>query len=159
MERPRPGFGRALLAGVVAWVVFTLLLEMAPAMGLPKMNVPVMLGDMFGMNSLVVGWMMHFVIGVGLIILYAYVFADLLSGPAWLRGLQFAVLPWLVMMVMLAPMLGVLDPMMSKMPPGFFLIHMGVMAPIGSLMAHLVYGAVGGAVDGYAGAARRAAMA
>ena len=140
-------------------MVFTLLLEMAPAMGLPKMNVPAMLGDMFGMNSLLVGWMMHFVIGVGLIILYAYVFADRFSGPAWLRGLQFAVLPWLVMMVMLAPMLGILDPMMSKMPPGFFLIHIGVMAPIGSLVVHLIYGAVGGAVYGYAGATRRAATA
>jgi hypothetical protein len=153
----KPGFGRALVAGVVAWVVFTLLLEMAPAMGLPKMNVPAMLGGMFGINSIVAGWMVHFVIGVGLIVLYAYVFADRLAGPAWLRGMQFAVLPWLLMMAIVAPMLGILDPMLSNMPPGFFMIHLGVMAPMGSLVAHLVYGAVGGAVYGFAAAVRRAA--
>lgn len=140
-------------------MVFTLLLEMAPAMGLPAMNVPAMLGGMFGMNSLAVGWMMHFVIGVGLIVLYAYVFAERLSGPAWLRGLQFAVLPWLIMMVMVAPMLGILDPMLAKMPPGFFMIHLGAMASIGSLVVHLIYGAVGGAVYGYVGAPRRVATA
>lgn len=155
----RPGFGRALLAGLVATVVFTLLLELAPAMGLPPMNVPALLGGMFGLNSLALGWMMHLVISVGLVVVYAYGFARRLAGPAWLRGLQFGVLPWLVMMVMIAPLLGVLDPMLAKTPPGFFMLHMGAMAPLASLMAHLIYGAVGGAVYGYTGVARRMATA
>jgi hypothetical protein len=30
-------------------------------MGVPKMDLPQMLGGMFGMNSLAFGWMIHFV--------------------------------------------------------------------------------------------------
>jgi hypothetical protein len=144
----RKDLGRALLAGFVGWVVFTLVLLMAPLMGVPPMNVPQMLGGMFGMNSLFMGWVMHLMIGLALGAIYVYWFADWLPGAPWARGLLFGVAPWLVMMAMVAPMLPALDPMLAKMPPGFFFANMGLMAIMGSLVAHLAYGVVTGAVYG-----------
>ena len=66
----------------------------------------------------------------------------------WLRGLLFGLVPWIVMMVMVAPMLPMLNPSMAKMPPGFFFANLGVGAIMGSLVAHLIFGAVLGAVYG-----------
>ncbi len=144
----RRDLGRALLAGLIGWMAFTLVLFMAPLMGLPPMNVPQMLGGLFGMNSLLVGWILHLMIGLALGAIYVYGFADWLPGAPWARGLLFGVVPWLVMMVILAPMLPALAPAMAKMPPGFFFANMGPLAVMGSLIAHLLYGLVTGAVYG-----------
>lgn len=144
----RKDFGRALLAGLIGWAVFTTVLFMAPLMGVPPMNVPQMLGGMFGMNSLAVGWILHLMIGLALGVIYVYGFAERLAGAPWLRGMLFGIAPWLIMMAVVAPMLPVLDPMLAKMPPGFFFANMGAMAVMGSLIAHLLYGLVTGAVYG-----------
>ena len=131
---------------------------MAPLMGVPKMDVPALLGGMFGMNSLAFGWIMHFVVGVVLALIYMYWFVDHLVGAPWVRGLTFSVLPWLATMVVIAPMLPLVNPMLVKMPPGFFLANMCVMGPMGSLIGHLIWGAVLGAAYGD-GEAREPAVA
>ncbi len=131
---------------------------MAPLMGAPKMDLPAVLGGMFGINSLAFGWIMHFVIGIVLALIYAYWLVDRLAGAPWLRGLTFSILPWLVMMVVIAPLLPALNPMMAKMPPGFFLANIGIMAAIGSLIGHLIWGAVLGAVYGGGEARKRVAV-
>jgi uncharacterized protein DUF6789 len=146
MEQHR--FGQAIKAGLIAWIVFTLVLYMAPLMGVPKMDVPAMLGGMFGLNSVALGWVMHLMIGLVLAFVYAYWFVDLVGGAPWVRGLTFGVLPWLAMMIVIAPMLPVLNPMLAKMPPGVFLANMGILAPMGSLLGHLIWGTVLGAVYG-----------
>jgi hypothetical protein len=116
MEQHR--FWQAIKAGIAAWIVFTLVLYIAPLMGVPKMDVPAMLGGMFELNNLGFGWMMHLAIGLMLALIYAYWFVDLVGGVPWVRGLTFGVLPWLAMMVVIAPMLPLLNPMMTRMPPG-----------------------------------------
>ena len=151
---PEQKFWRTVTAGIVAWIVFTIILYMAPVMGIPKMDVPQLLGGMFGMNSPAFGWIMHFMVGMILAFVYTYWFAGHLAGAPWLRGLEFGVLPWLVMMIIVAPMLPLVNPTTAKMPPGFFLANMGVMATMGSLIAHLIWGAVLGAAYGGAGATR-----
>lgn len=147
MQKPR--FGRALSAGFIAWIAFNLVMAMAPLMGV-DMNVPAMLGGMFGMNSLAMGWVLHLMIGLILGLIYAYGLASHLPGAPWVRGLLYGILPWLAMMVVVAPMLPLVSPSMSKMPPGFFLANMGMIAPVGGLIAHLVFGAVLGAMYGAA---------
>jgi peptidoglycan/LPS O-acetylase OafA/YrhL len=102
MEQRR--FWQAIKAGIIAWIVFPLMLYMAPLMRVPKMDVPAILGGMFGVNSLAVGWMMHLVIGLVLALIYAYWFVDRVGGVPWMRGLTFSVLPWLAMMIVVAPM-------------------------------------------------------
>ncbi len=141
-------FGQAMKAGLIAWIVFTLVLYMAPLMGVPKMDVPAMLGGMFGVNNVALGWVMHLAIGLVLALVYAYWFVDMVGGAPWVRGLTFGMLPWLAMMVVIAPMLPLLNPMLAKMPPGVFFANLGIMAPMGSLLGHLIWGAVLGAAYG-----------
>ncbi len=141
-------FGKALLAGFVGWVVMTIVLLMAPLMGVPKMSIPAMLGGMFGLNSIALGWVMHLMIGLVFGIVYAYWLEPHLTGPGWFKGLKFSLIPWIVLMVIVAPMMPMVDPMIRAMPPGFFFANMGLMATMGTLVAHLAYGVVLGAMYG-----------
>lgn len=143
-----PNVGRAILSGVVAWIVFVILLYLAPLLGVPTMDLPAMLGGMFGVNSVTMGWALFFVVGIVFALLYAYWGVYHLPGRGWQRGLVFGLLPWLVMMVIVAPLLPLLNPMVAMKPPGFFFANMGIIATIGSLIAHLIWGMVLGAVYG-----------
>ena len=126
---------RAVLGGLVATALMTVLMLMAPWMGLPPMNIGAMLGSMMG-GSYFLGWMAHFVIGAILAILYAALFATRLPGPGFVRGALYGAAPWIVAQLVVMPMMGA----------GVFGGSFG--AGFGSLMGHLVYGAVLGGVYG-----------
>jgi uncharacterized membrane protein YagU involved in acid resistance len=126
---------RAVVGGLVATAVMTVLMLMAPAMGLPPMNIGAMLGTVMG-GSLFLGWMAHFVIGTVLAIIYAATFATRLPGPGFLRGALFGLVPWIAAQLVVMPMMGA----------GVFGGSFG--AGFGSLMGHLVYGAVLGGIYG-----------
>ena len=126
---------RAVVGGLVATVVMTGLMLAAPMMGMPPMNIGAMLGSVMG-GSLVLGWMAHFIIGTGLALGYAAVFASRLPGPGFLRGAIYGVLPWLMAQLVVMPMMGA----------GFF--SGSFLAAAGSLMGHLVYGGILGATYG-----------
>ena len=126
---------RAVIGGIAGTVAMTVLMLTAPAMGLPPMNVGAMLGSAMG-GSLILGWMAHFVVGTGLALGYGLLFAGRLPGPGPVRGATYAILPWLVAQVVVMPMMGV----------GLF--SGSVLAAGGSLMGHLLYGAVLGAIYG-----------
>ena len=82
------------------------------------------------------GWVGHFFIGTvvwGL--LYAWLRKSL-PGAAILKGLIFGALAWLVMMIVFMPLAG----------HGFFGLAIGWMAPVATLILHLVFGAVLGSV-------------
>src|SRR5579862_2152400 len=144
-----PKFGRALFAGIAAWVAFALILYAAPLVGLPEIDVPGMLGGLYGWNSAALGWVLLFVTGIAFALLYAYRFVNRLPGAGWQRGLVFGILPWLVMMVIVAPLLPLLSPTMAPTAtPGFFFTEMGLGAIMGLLIAHLGWGTVLGAVYG-----------
>ncbi len=126
---------RAAIAGVIGTLAMTALLVAAPMMGLPPMNVGAMLGSVMG-GSLVIGWMAHFVIGVGLALVYAVLFVNRLPGRGFVRGATYGVVPWLMAQLVVMPMMGA----------GFF--SGSFVSAAGSLMGHLVYGAVLGAIYG-----------
>lgn len=126
---------RAALAGLVGTTAMTGLMLAAPMMGLPPMNIGEMLGSMMG-GVTALGWAAHFMIGTGFAVGYAGVLARRLPGPPVARGMLFALAPWLMAQVVVMPMMGA----------GFF--SGSVLAAMGSLMGHLVYGAVIGATYG-----------
>lgn len=64
---------KILVGGLVATGAMTLLMLVAPMMGMPPMNMGAMLGGMLG-TSATVGWMMHFMIGIVFTAVYAYFF-------------------------------------------------------------------------------------
>lgn len=126
---------RAAVAGVIGTLAMTALLIGAPMMGLPRMDVGAMLGSVMG-GSIVIGWMAHFVIGIVLTLAYAVLFVTRLPGRGFVRGATYAVLPWLLAQLVVMPTMGA----------GFF--SGSLVAAAGSLMGHLVYGGVLGAVYG-----------
>lgn len=129
-----------LLAGFVATVVLSALMIIKAMMGLmPDLNVVAMLGTMSGMG-MIGGWVIHFLIGTVLWGVLFAVLVDRIPGDAvWLKGVWFGVAAWVLMMVLVMPMAGA----------GLFGMNMGIMAPIMTLVLHLIYGAVLGATYGY----------
>lgn len=131
----RLNWKRAVVGGLAGTAVMTALMLVAPAMGLPPMNIGAMLGSVMG-GSLLLGWMAHFAIGTALAVAYAAAFADRLPGPGFLRGALYGLLPWIAAEIVVMPMMGV----------GLFGGSFG--AGFGSLVGHLMYGAVMGGVYG-----------
>ncbi|HEY5545142.1 MAG TPA: DUF6789 family protein [Gemmatimonadaceae bacterium] len=131
----RINFGKAVLAGIIGTLVMTAVgLWVAPMMGIPRMNPADMLAGQMGGN-IVLGWVGHLMIGTILALIYAGV-SSRLAGPFVLRGAIFGLAPYLMAQLLVMPMMGM--PVFSGSLP----------MAVGSLIGHLVYGAVVGAVYG-----------
>ena len=128
---------RLVLAGIVGTLLMTLLMLMAPMMGMPPMNIGQMLGSVMG-GSVILGWVAHFMIGIVLAGIYAALFVERLPGPAAVRGMLYSVLPWLLTQLVVMPMMG----------NGLF--SGSALMAVASLIGHLMYGAALGAVYGTA---------
>jgi uncharacterized membrane protein YagU involved in acid resistance len=153
--RAFPSVWHAVLGGFLGTIGLTVLLYAGPMMGLPRMNLPTMLGTMFVADMGAAFWLgtiIHFIIGsVILALAYALFFRQVLPGQPWAKGAIYGLIPWLVLMVVVMPMLGAIHPLIASgmmMAPGFFASNLGPMAVVGALIAHLVYGVILGAVDG-----------
>jgi hypothetical protein len=126
-----------LLAGFVATVVLSALMVVKGMMGvMPELDVAAMIGMMMGV-SVAVGWVVHFMIGTivwggGFALLYELI----PGGSAVVKGIVFGVAAWLGMMIIVMPMAGA----------GLFGMNLGIMAPVMTLVLHVVFGAVLGAV-------------
>ena len=132
MER---NWARAVIGGVIGTLVMTAVgLWIAPMMGLPRMNPAEMLAGQMGGN-IALGWAAHLMIGVILALVYVLV-APFLVGPPAVRGAIYGIAPWLVLQIAVMPMMG--SPVFSG----------SVALAMGSLLGHLIYGAVLGAVYG-----------
>ncbi|WP_028731141.1 DUF6789 family protein [Pandoraea sp. E26] len=130
---------RSMAAGFIATVVLSLLMLMKAAMGvMPELNPVDMLSSMAHMkmgmpDSPMVGWLAHFMIGTVLWgILFRLLYDRLPGGNALLKGMSFSALAWLMMMLLPMPMAGA----------GLFGLKLGMMAPVMTLMMHLIWGAV-----------------
>ncbi|MEX2470883.1 MAG: DUF6789 family protein [Gemmatimonadota bacterium] len=127
--------GRAITAGILGTAVMTVMgIWVAPLMGIPPMNPAVMLAGAMG-GMLALGWIAHFAIGTILALIYAVV-APSLPGPPALRGALYGIAPFLVAQAVMMPMMGM--PFFSG----------SVAMVMGSLIGHLIYGAVVGGVYG-----------
>lgn len=132
--------GRGIFAGFVGTVVLSMMMVAKSAMGLmPQLDPIQMISGMMN-SSPMVGWVIHFLIGT---VLWGALFASLdphLPGGAhWLKGIVFGLGAWLLMMVLMMPMAG----------KGLFGMQIGIMAPIMTMMLHVIYGAILGATYGW----------
>ncbi len=148
MDRPSPG--RAVVAGFVATLVMTMLMYGAPMMGMPKMDIAAMLGSMLGQGMPAAGtgawWLgmiIHFINGTIIFpLIYAYALYSVLPDAPWLKGATWGVILWAIAQAVVMPMMGM----------GFFSsgAPQPMMAVVGSLIGHLVYGGILSAVTGRA---------
>lgn len=136
---------KALLAGVAGTVAMTVLTFIAPMMGGPEMNIPQMLADFMSV-PVIVGWIAHFMIGTVLALIYVYILIERLPGVPWIKGALYGLFPWFLAQIMVNPMMGA----------GIFAVNTPapMMMVVGSLMGHLVYGGVVGAVYGSRGSSK-----
>lgn len=135
--RNDPTFERAVLGGLAGTMMMTAMMYLvAPMMGL-RMDIAAMLGSMLG-GSWAAGMMMHVVNGAVLFpAIYAFALSSRLPGSAVVRGSIWGAALWLVAQTVAMPMMGA----------GVFCSAIGgPMAAMASLVGHLIYGGVLGAV-------------
>ena len=139
---------RAIGAGFVATLVMTLMMYMAPMMGMPKMDIAAMLGSMFAgdmpqpwTGAWWTGMINHFITGTIIFpLIYAYLLYPFLAGGNWLRGTEWGLILFVLAQAIVMPMMGM----------GFFSANspQPMMSVVGSLIGHVIYGAILGAIAG-----------
>ena len=132
---------KVLLAGLAATLVLSALMVMKTMVGvMPELDLPKMIAGMMGSSGTpMLDWAVHSVIGiVGYGLAIAFLNARLPSPIPIFHGVIIAMVGWLVMMAIMMPMVGA----------GLFGMNMGLMAPMMTLVLHLVFGAVLGWVYG-----------
>lgn len=135
----------AVIAGLVSTVVFTMILTMAPKMGMPKMDIVGLLGSMFGKPNQALGWMMHLMMGVVFALIYAFLWASGIGAATWTSGLVLGAVHWLIVGVIMAmiPMMHVGIKSGAVQAPGMWMTNNGgAMAFMGGLVGHMMFGAV-----------------
>ncbi len=135
----KPKILRAIAAGFIGTVMFTLMMRfVAPMMGV-RMDIVAKLGEMTH-TGMAGGLVMHFMNGAVIFpLIYVYVLYQFLPGAPWQKGLLWGVILWLGVELVMVPMMG----------GGMFSSQMGgIKAVMAALLGHLVYGAIFGAITG-----------
>lgn len=136
----------AVIAGLTASLVFSMVLAMAPKMGMPKMDIVSLLGSMFSARSIqALGWMMHLMMGVIFALLYAFLWSSGISAATWVGGLILSAGQWLLVgMVMgMIPLMHVGIKRGTVQAPGVWMTNNGgLMAFMGGLLGHMIFGIV-----------------
>lgn len=131
--------GRSVLAGLAGTTVMTGLMLAGPKMGMPEMDLGAMLGNFLRIGA-GAGWVTHFVIGTVLAVIYAAFFASRLPGATPVRGALYGLIVFFVAQLVAMPVMG-----------GAVFSGGNLAMIVGSLLGHLIYGAVVGAIYGVPG--------
>ena len=135
--------GRAAAAGLIGTAAMTALLLVEPSVGLPKIAIGQILSTSLGFLSAhltigpTVGWILHFLVGVVLALIYAAVFERRLPGKALTRGVLYGVMVFVVAQLVFMPMVG-----------GGVFSRGDAQLLAGSLLGHVVYGGLTGWIYG-----------
>ena len=125
----------SIIAGLIATAVMTLVMFIAPMMGMPKMNPPAMLSMVMGF-PLVLGWMAHFMIGVIFALSYTFIFSKLLQKieSNVFKGVVFGLIAfaWAQISMKMMGLVFMMPPM-----PGSVVLNL-----MGSMLGHIVFGIV-----------------
>ncbi|MGJ8591729.1 MAG: DUF6789 family protein [Aquaticitalea sp.] len=134
-------FLRSIVAGIVATIAMTAMMMIAAQLGMPKMEPPKMLATTMGV-SVVIGWVMHFMIGVIFALLYAFIINGWLTKIAsnLLKGVVFGIIAFVIAQISMG-LMGLMFPSMPE-PSGNM-----VLIIVGSLMGHILFGIVVAAID------------
>lgn len=142
----------AIVAGLAGTIIISMVMMMAPKMGMPKMAIWEILGAMFSPEgNVTLGWVMHLMMGVIFGIIYAALWGVGIGSVSAVSGLIFGIVHWLVVGLMMGGM-----PMMhagikagTVSVPGVFMFkNGGMMSFMGGLMGHIIFGVVVAVVYG-----------
>ena len=135
----------AIISGIVGTIVLSLVMVVAPLMGMPKMDIVGLLSTMFGKPNRILGWMIHLMMGVVFALIYAFLWSLGFGNPNWLIGLIFGGVHWLIVGLIMAmiPLMHAGIKSGEVDPPGLWMTNQGgMMAFLGGLMGHMIFGLV-----------------
>ncbi|GKW50853.1 DUF6789 family protein [Halomonas sp. NCCP-2165] len=134
---------RGMWAGFVATLVISMIMILRLSAGIIPWYDPIEImnlaaQDLLGTpDSRLVGWGIHFAVGTLVWGMLFGLLAPYLPGRSGARrGLLFGLVAWLVVMVTVFPMAG----------SGLFGMGFGLVAPLSTLLAHVVFGLVIGSM-------------
>lgn len=136
----RPSAPQAIFGGFIGTLAITAMMYwVAPLLMGAPMDIAKMLGDFLGIGR-VGGLVVHFINGsIVFPLIYAFMLYGVLPGGPVLKGITWGVILWALAQTIVMPIMG----------GGFFSANAGgMMAAMGSLVGHLVYGAALGAIAG-----------
>jgi len=127
---------QAVIGGIVATLVMTMVMFVAPYMGLPKMNAAAMLSMMMSVPVLI-GWGIHFMIGIVFALAYVFLFVAILKkvNNIIIKGIIFGLAVFVFAQIMMAVMGAIFGGMSS--PEGSILLVL-----LGGIIGHIVYGII-----------------
>lgn len=123
---------KSILAGIIGTVIMTIVMMVAPMMGMPKMSPPELLSGMLGL-PVIVGWMMHFMVGIMFAAGYVLFFKPITAiANIVVKGAVFGAVVFVFAQLMMVVM-GLMMPMPAM--EGSMILTM-----MGSLIGHVIYG-------------------
>jgi hypothetical protein len=127
---------QSIIGGILGTAVMTMIMFIAPMMGMPKMNPAEMLSMMMGL-PLSIGWIMHFMIGIIFASIYGFFFIKVVKKISnnILKGVIFGFAAFIFAQIALAvmgAMLGGMSPLEGSM----------MLMMIGSILGHVIFGIV-----------------
>ncbi|QXP54617.1 hypothetical protein H0I25_11020 [Cellulophaga sp. HaHa_2_95] len=133
-------FTKYVAAGILGTVIMTLIMIMAPNIGMPEMAPWKLLGGAMGV-SITIGWILHFIMGITFALLYGYIFAPNVSiTNIWLKGIAFGIVALVLAQIGMKGM-----GMLLEMPPMDGSMPMRLVA---MTIGHIVFGMVTARVIG-----------
>lgn len=127
---------QSVFIGIVATIAMTLFMMLGSAVGMPKMNPPAILAGMMGIPVLL-GWAIHFLIGIVFAAGYIFFFNDWLKKIAGkiARGAVYGIVVFIIAQIGF-PLMTVFsgDPA-TVQPEGSMLLMI-----IGSVFGHVLFG-------------------
>lgn len=135
----------AIISGLAGTLAMSLLMAMAPMMGLPKMDIVGMLGTMFGRANRTLGWVLHLMMGSVFALIYTFLWSIGFGGPSIASALIFGAAHWaLVGLAMgMVPVMHVGIRSGEMQAPGLWMTSQGgLLSFMGGLMGHLVFAVV-----------------
>ena len=127
----------AIIAGLAGTAVMTMMMYLAPRMGMPKMDIIGMLGTMVVSKkgpATVMGLVIHLMMGLIFALIYAMLWSLGLGRAAWGWGLIFGAVHGVIAIVTM--------PIMVRMHPRPPQIASGPLMMVGQIMGHLIFGLV-----------------
>jgi hypothetical protein len=148
-----------LLSGFSATIVLTTIMAAGQGFGFTRISIPFLVGSIFTPardRAMVIGITVHFLNGLVFAIVYALLFENI-GRTGWWIGLAFGfVHAMFVLTIGMAVLPGLHPHMVSEyfgptpnrllQPPGFLALNYGRGTPVVTILAHLIYGAIVGAM-------------
>jgi hypothetical protein len=131
VKKKAKNFALAIPAGLIAAAAMTVVMLMAPVLGIPAINLPRVLGWLIR-APLSVGMVLNFLLGMVMALLFAAFYSRWSAIPGWVQGVLFGMALWFFLMIVAGPLIG------------WGLFGTRTASPMGTLLTsvlgHLVFG-------------------